>query len=177
MEISKYHSIIEVMSISKQIKRNQLPTGYWRNPIHFIACGFGTGASPYAPGTVGTLAGVLLYLPLSQLSLIPYLIVVVVGFGIGVWLCEVTSRDFGEQDHSGIVWDEVVGYWITMTAVPFDWGWVLMGFLLFRLFDVLKPWPIRRLDQSIKGGFGVMIDDVLAGIYAWLVLMFLVKFW
>lgn len=146
--------------------------------MHFIACGFGTGASPWAPGTVGTLAGVALYIPmaLAGLSLLTYLLIVLVGFVAGVWICDVTSRDFGEHDHSGIVWDEVIGYWITMTAIPFDWKWVIAGFVLFRIFDVIKPWPIRDIDRKVGGGFGVMIDDVLAGVYAWVILFLLVRY-
>ena len=95
---------------------------------------------------------------------------ILVAFVLGVYLCERTSRDLGVHDHGGIVWDEFVGLWITLILVPPGWGWVLLGFVLFRLFDILKPQPIGWADKRVAGGFGIMIDDVLAGIYAWGVL-------
>jgi phosphatidylglycerophosphatase A len=91
-------------------------------------------------------------------------------FAIGVWLCHGTARDLGLADHPGIVWDEIVGYLITMTAAPAGWTWIVLGFVLFRLFDIWKPWPISWLDRNIKGGLGIMLDDALAGTYACLVL-------
>ena len=137
------------------------------NPIHFLSLGFGSGLSPYAPGTMGTLVAIPLYLLLSQLELVPYLIIITVGFGIGVWLCDKTSKALGVHDHSGIVWDEFIGYWITMIAIPaVTWQWVLTGFLLFRFFDIVKPWPVKLADKRITGGFGIMLDDLLAGLYA-----------
>ena len=93
-----------------------------------------------------------------------------VAFGIGIYLCGRTSKDLGVDDHPGIVWDEFVGFWITMLAVPFHWGWILWGFVWFRIFDIAKPWPIRWLDKNVHGGLGIMIDDVLAGIMAALVM-------
>ncbi len=87
-------------------------------------------------------------------------------FAIGVYLCGYTSRALGEHDHSGIVWDEFVGFWITMIAVPATWQWILAGFVLFRLFDIVKPWPVKVADAKMKGGFGIMFDDVLAALYA-----------
>lgn len=136
------------------------------NPVHALAFGFGSGLSPKAPGTAGTLAAIPLYLLMSSLPLIAYVIMLVVTFAIGVYLCDKTSRDLDVHDHPGIVWDEFVGYWITMLAAPAGWLWVFVGFLWFRLFDVLKPWPINWLDAKVEGGFGIMIDDVLAGIMA-----------
>lgn len=161
------------MSISSRFKKNKLPAGYWKNPVYFIACGFGTGASPYAPGTVGTLVGVMLFIPLSQLSLSWYLLVTLLALLAGIWICGITSAAFGKHDHGGIVWDEVVGYLITMTAMPADWLWIVIGFFVFRFFDVIKPWPIRQVDRHVGGGFGVMFDDVLAGIYSWIVMWWL----
>ena len=137
------------------------------NPIHFLSLGFGSGLSPYAPGTMGTLVAIPLYLLLSQLELVPYLIVVAAGFCIGVLLCDKTSKALGVHDHSGIVWDEFIGYWITMIAIPaVTWQWILAGFLLFRFFDIVKPWPVKLADKRITGGFGIMLDDLLAGLYA-----------
>lgn len=140
------------------------------NPIHCLAFGFGSGLAPKAPGTFGTLLAVPLYFLLSQLSLLPYILVVVIAFAIGIYLCGRTATDLGVHDHPGIVWDEFVGFWITMIAAPAGWLWVVIGFILFRLFDIWKPWPIRFFDKNVESGLGIMIDDVLAGIYALLVL-------
>lgn len=138
-----------------------------RNPLHLLSLGFGAGLSPYAPGTAGTIVSVPLYLLLSQLALIPYVTVIIAGFALGVYLCHYTSQALGVHDHSGIVWDEFIGYWITMIAVPaVTWQWVLAGFVLFRFFDIVKPWPVKLADKRLKGGFGIMFDDVLAGLYA-----------
>ncbi len=141
-----------------------------RNPLHLIAFGFGSGLLPKAPGTFGTLVGVVFYLLLQGLPLPLYLGLTLVGFLAGVWICGRTSRDLGVHDHSGIVWDEIIGYLVTMSLAPAGWQWVLVGFLLFRIFDILKPWPIRWLDQRVPGGFGIMFDDLLAGLYAGLVM-------
>lgn len=136
------------------------------NPIHCLAFGFGSGLAPKAPGTFGTLVAVPLYLLLDQLSLLPYILVVIIAFVIGVFLCGKTATDLGVHDHPGIVWDEFVGFWITMIAAPAGWLWIVIGFALFRLFDIWKPWPIRFFDKNVESGLGIMIDDVLAGIYA-----------
>lgn len=136
------------------------------NPIHLLAFGFGSGLSPKAPGTAGTVVALLLYLPLSQLSLPLYLALTIVATLVGIWLCGVTSRDLGVHDHGGIVWDEFAGFWITMIAAPAGCLWLLLGFVLFRALDILKPWPIKWVDKKIHGGLGIMLDDVLAGIMA-----------
>lgn len=146
------------------------PASVWRNPIHFVAFGFGSGAAPVAPGTFGTLAAIPFYLLLQYLPLSSYLLVMAVAFAVGCWLCEITSRDIGVHDHGGIVWDEFVGFWITMIAAPPGWLWIIVGFVLFRFFDILKPWPIRWIDKKVHGGFGIMLDDVLAGLFALAVL-------
>lgn len=145
---------------------NKAPASVWRNPVHFLAFGLGSGASPWAPGTAGTLAAVPLYFLLAQLPLPYYLAMLLITFVIGCWLCGKTSADLGVHDHGGIVWDEFVGYWITMLALPVSWSWALAGFVLFRFFDILKPWPIRWIDTKVQGGFGIMLDDVLAAVYA-----------
>jgi phosphatidylglycerophosphatase A len=144
----------------------KIPPRLLRNPLHFLSLGFGSGLSPFAPGTFGTLAAVPLYLLLAQLPLTYYLLAVLAAFAIGVYLCGYTSAALGEHDHSGIVWDEFVGFWITMIAVPATWQWILAGFVLFRLFDIVKPWPVKVADAKMKGGFGIMFDDVLAALYA-----------
>lgn len=141
-----------------------------RNPAHLLSFGFGSGLAPRAPGTFGTLAAVPVYWLLSGLSLPLYLALTALAALLGIWLCGYTARRLGEHDHPSIVWDEFVGYFITMIAAPAGWQWLLLGFVLFRLFDILKPWPIRWIDRHVHGGFGIMLDDVLAGVMAWLVL-------
>lgn len=138
----------------------------WTNPCHLLAFGFGTGLSPVAPGTIGTLVGVVLYLLMRNLSLGAYLGIVALMAVSGVWLCGKAARDIGVHDHGGIVWDEIVGFLLTMAAAPRGWPWLLGGFFLFRLFDILKPWPIGYLDAKVQGGLGIMLDDLLAGLYA-----------
>ena len=152
----------------------KIPTKILLNPLHLLSLGFGSGLAPKAPGTCGTLIAVPLYLLLVQLPPVWYLLAVLLAFGFGVFLCEYTSRALGVHDHPGIVWDELVGYWITMIAVPAEWLWILVGFVLFRVFDIWKPWPVRIADKTLKGGFGIMIDDVLAGVYALICLHLLV---
>lgn len=146
-----------------------------RNPLHLLAFGFGAGFFPRAPGTVGTLVGVVLFLLLAPLSLPAYVGAVVILFVAGIPLCGRVARDLGVHDHGGIVWDEIVGYLVTMTAAPPGWLPVVAGFALFRLFDILKPWPIRALDRNVGGGFGIMLDDLVAGILAAVVLQLLVR--
>ena len=140
------------------------------NPIHLLAFGFGSGLAPKAPGTFGTLAAVPLYFALAPLSLPLYLLIVVASFAFGVWICDITSKDLGVHDHPGIVWDEFVGLWVTLIAAPAGWWWVAVGFLLFRLFDIWKPWPIGWADRRVSGGFGIMLDDLIAGLYGLAVL-------
>ena len=142
----------------------------WFNPIHLLALGFGSGAAPKAPGTWGTLAAVLIYWPLSQLSPDHYLLMLLVTSVMGIYICGQTARDLGVHDHGSIVWDEFVGFWITMFAAPVGWVWVVVGFVLFRFFDIIKPWPISWTDKKITGGFGIMLDDVIAGVMAAVVL-------
>jgi len=144
------------------------------NPVHFLAFGFGAGLSPKAPGTMGTLVAVPLFLLLAYLPVYAYLALITAAFLVGIYLCGRTASDLGVHDHGGIVWDEFVGYWITMILVPVTWYWVLAGFVLFRVFDILKPFPIGWLDKKVGGGLGIMIDDVLAGVYALICLQVLV---
>jgi len=152
------------------MSRNNAPPSVWHNPIHFLAFGFGSGAAPYAPGTFGTLAAVPIYFLLLPLNLWAYLAVVLAITLVGIWLCHITSRDLGVHDHAGIVWDEIAGYLITMIAAPSGWQWAVVGFVLFRIFDIIKPWPIGWVDRRVHGGLGIMLDDVLAAIFAWVIL-------
>ena len=154
-----------------------IPARLLRNPLHLLSLGFGTGLAPAAPGTCGTAAAVLPYLVMSRLELPVYLALVLAAFVAGVFLCRYTGGALGVHDHPGIVWDEFVGFWITMIAVPPDWQWILLGFVLFRLFDIVKPWPVKIADRRLQGGFGVMFDDVLAGLYALACMQLLLLIW
>ncbi|GAA4892287.1 phosphatidylglycerophosphatase A family protein [Ferrimonas pelagia] len=136
------------------------------DPVHFLALGFGLGLAPKAPGTFGTLAALPFFLLMAGLSLPIYLAIVLVMGLVGIYLCDVTAKAMGEHDHPAIVWDEVVGMLIAMICLPAGWIWVIAAFVAFRFFDILKPWPIKLLDKHVHGGFGIMIDDVLAGIFA-----------
>ncbi len=136
-----------------------------------LALGFGSGCARIAPGTWGTLVAVVpCWLALQQLSLGGYLLLTFVLIVVGVWLCGQAAQRLQVHDHPGIVWDEIAGYFVTMIAAPDGWVWAVVGFALFRLFDITKPWPIRRIDRGVDGGVGIMADDLLAGVYAWLVL-------
>lgn len=137
-----------------------------RNPIHLLSFGFGSGLSPFAPGTMGTIIAIPIFLAMSQLPLALYILIVAIIFSIGCWTSAKTAKALNVHDHPGIVIDEIVGYLITMILVPVTWYWVILGFVLFRLFDIWKPWPISIVDKQVKGGFGIMIDDVLAALYS-----------
>jgi phosphatidylglycerophosphatase A len=142
-----------------------------RDPVHLFALGFGSGLAPKAPGTAGTLVGVLLDPVLRLLGLEWRVAVVALMFVVGVWLCGESARRLGAHDHPGIVWDEIVGYLALMLVLPAGWGWALAGFVVFRFFDIVKPWPIRQLDHGVGGGFGIMLDDVMAAAWGALVLL------
>ncbi len=136
------------------------------DPGHLIALGFGAGCLPGAPGTYGTLLGVALYLALHGLPLAGYLVATAVVIVVGIAVCGRAARRLGVDDHPSVVWDEVAGYLVTMCGAPGGWGWVLAGFLLFRLLDIAKPWPIRWFDRRLSGGPGIMADDLVAGLLA-----------
>jgi phosphatidylglycerophosphatase A len=146
-----------------------------KKPIHWIGFGFGSGLLSPAPGTWGTLAGLGLFLLIASFD-IPYLIYGFTIFSIlvGNAICGITARDLNVHDHPGIVWDEIAGIFVTLALFPVHWHYWLPGFLLFRLFDIWKPYPIRWLDQHVDGGFGIMIDDIIAGIWASLSLFALI---
>lgn len=148
----------------------QLNQRVWQDPRYFIAFGFGSGLMSFAPGTWGTLAAFPVYLLLNQSHWALYCFITLLTFVLGVWVSNVVTRDLGIQDYKGIVWDEVVGYLITMFLAPSGLKWMIIGFVLFRIFDILKPYPICVIDEKVKGGMGVMLDDVLAAVPAWLTL-------
>lgn len=161
------------MSILK-LKINRAPRSIWTNPIHFIACGFGIGAFPFFPGTLGTAAAIPIYLLLAKLPLWLYLVITISFVLLGVWLCQVANRDFGTEDHPAAVWDEIAAFLIVMIAVPATWYYILIGFILFRIFDIWKPGPIRWLERHVHGGLGVMIDDIVAAVFSWIILQIVV---
>lgn len=144
-----------------------LPRPRLSHPLHLLAFGFGAGLAPRAPGTFGTLVGVLLYLPLAGLPLGIYLALTLGVILAGIGICGWSARALAVHDHPGIVWDEIAGFLLTMLGAPSGMAWVMAGFVLFRLFDILKPWPIGWLDRHVGGGLGIMLDDVLAGLAAW----------
>lgn len=147
-------------------KNTPIPAGFLRNPVHLAAFGFGSGAVRTAPGTWGSLAAIPIWGLFFWLPAPLYWLVVVAAFVLGVWLCDKTARDLGVHDHGGIVWDEFVGMWIVLGLMPVSWVGVLLGFALFRFFDIIKPWPIKWMDARIPGGTGIMVDDVVAGLMA-----------
>ena len=138
------------------------------HPAHMIAFGFGSGLAPKAPGTVGTLLGLPLFWLIAAAT--PHLpgqiAIVIAAFLLGVWACGRTGAALGVADHGGMVWDEIVAYALILLFTPAGWLWIALAFALFRLFDILKPWPIRLADTHLKNGFGVMFDDLLAAGYA-----------
>ena len=149
------------------------------NPVHLLAVGFGSGLIKPAPGTWGTLAAIPPFVLIAQwvpTSSVGYFLILMTSFLIGIYLCGKTASDIGVHDHGSIVWDEFVGLWVALAWFPFDWQTVLLAFVLFRIFDIVKPWPIKLLDKHVHGGFGIMIDDIIAGVFAWIVLYSLFYF-
>lgn len=149
-----------------------IPAGFRRDKLtHWLAFGFGSGFAPKAPGTAGTLAAIPFALLLGQLPLPVHMVVLLAAVGIGIHCCGRTAHDLGVHDHGGIVWDEFVGYWLTVAMLPNTALWLALGFVVFRVLDIWKPWPIRVADRSLEGGLGVMLDDVIAGLMAGLILL------
>jgi phosphatidylglycerophosphatase A len=136
------------------------------DPGHLLALGFGAGLSPRAPGTAGTVAALPLYLAASALPTASYVALCAALFALGVWLCGRAAKALGVPDHPAIVLDEILGFLVTMVALPVSPGWIVAGFVLFRAFDILKPWPVSLLDRRVHGGLGIMLDDLAAGLMA-----------
>lgn len=156
-------------------KNHIIEKTFIKHPVHFLALGFGAGCFPRAPGTAGTVVAVpivyfMMYLPWQY-----YLLLTISCFILGIWICAATTKALGVHDHGAIVWDEIVGLMITMMMAPQGVLWLLIGFILFRIFDIWKPWPVRWLDHSFKGGLGIMIDDVFAALYALLLIQLSAK--
>lgn len=152
----------------------KIPPRMLLDPRHLLSLGFGSGLAPKAPGTFGTLAAVLFYIPMQGLGLETYIGITVLVSLIGIPLCGYTAHALGVHDHPGIVIDEFAGYFITMIAAPAGWLWIGIGFVLFRIFDIIKPWPIHLLDKHVPDGLGIMIDDLMAGVYALICMQLLV---
>jgi phosphatidylglycerophosphatase A len=153
---------------------NEVPAdarGLLRHPAGWIGTGFGSGLFPRAPGTVGSLAALLpWWLFLRPLDPLWYLGVLVATFAVGVWSADWMIARTRIADPSVFVWDEFVGLWLALFLAPAGWAWAMGGFALFRLFDIWKPWPVRWADREVHGGLGAMLDDVLAGVYAFFIL-------
>ena len=147
------------------------------HPLGWIASGFGVGLAPRAAGTFGSLAALLpWWLWLRHLPLAYYLGIVALGFALGVWASQWVIRRTRIEDPGVVVWDEFVGQWLALLLAPAGWPWIVAGFVLFRLFDIWKPWPVRWADRELHGGFGAMADDALAGLLAFVVLQSLARF-
>ncbi len=139
------------------------------HPVYCLAFGLGSGLAPKAPGTFGTLVALPLYWLIADWHW-GFLIAIILFMSVvGIYLCGETARAMHLHDHPGIVWDEIVGYLIAMIPLTKDWRALLLGFVLFRFFDIVKPWPIGLADKGVKGGLGIMLDDIIAGIMAALV--------
>ncbi|MDX1519102.1 MAG: phosphatidylglycerophosphatase A [Gammaproteobacteria bacterium] len=145
---------------------SDLPDGFLKHPVHFCALGFGSGLTPRAPGTAGTLVGLLIFFILQSLPVVWYAAIVSLVCAFGIIICAVTARSLGVNDHPAIVWDEIAGILVTLLWVPSGWVWIVLGFVLFRGFDILKPWPISLVDRRVTGGLGIMLDDLIAGIFS-----------
>jgi phosphatidylglycerophosphatase A len=149
-----------------------LPRKVFTDPVHFLAFGFGSGLAPKAPGTFGTLPALALFWFARDLPLGYHIALAAVAFVAGIYLCGESARRLGVHDYGGIVWDEIVAMYITLLVAPLTvTGWVA-AFLLFRFFDIVKPWPIRDLDHRLGGGLGIMLDDLVAALYASVLLGF-----
>ena len=151
-------------------------TDILKQPAVFLACGLGSGLIPKAPGTFGTLAAIPVLLLMQPLSLLSYLLLTAAFFVIGIWISSRAIKIFQRDDPSEVVWDEVVGYLVTMIAAPTGWPWIVFGFVLFRIFDIWKPWPVSLADQKLHGGLGIMLDDVIAGLLAMLLIQIFALF-
>ncbi|OCG27868.1 phosphatidylglycerophosphatase A [Gilliamella sp. wkB108] len=148
---------------NKDFKKNLKLT----NPIHLLAVGLGSGMSPIIPGTMGSLMAIPIWLLFNGLQPVLYWVLIIVAFVFGCFLCQKTSDDTHTHDSGHIVWDEFVGMWITLFFIPhISVYWIAIAFIAFRIFDMAKPWPIRWFDKKVPGGFGIMIDDVIAAIFS-----------
>jgi phosphatidylglycerophosphatase A len=142
----------------------------------FLAFGFGSGLSRYAPGTMGTLAAIPFAVLLKGLPAVGFWLILAGLFIAGIWICDISSKRLGQHDPGGIVWDEMVAYWLTVAFIPVTWQWWLLAFVLFRFFDIVKPWPIRLAEKKFAGGLGIMLDDIIAAAFAMAIMFVLSLF-
>ena len=170
------HTICRVLGISilsNKVKSSQvLPRSEWlarvklNNICHLLAFGFGSGLAKWMPGTFGSAAAIPFVILLSFLPLWLAILVTVISCIVGIAICQRAADDLQVHDHPAIVWDEFAGMFITFLAVPLTWQNLVLGFVLFRLFDILKPWPIGWADKQVSEGLGIMLDDIIAGLFA-----------
>lgn len=169
--------VISTFKFSKFLPRAKpkppIPEAVWQKPLYFVAFGLGSGTIPFAPGTFGTLLAIPFYLLLKPLPLFAYLLFVVAFIIISSWISDVVSKQIKVHDHPGMNIDEFAGFFVTMINAPSGALWVLLGFVLFRFFDIIKPWPINYLDKNVHGGIGVVLDDVVAGFFALIIIQIL----
>ena len=149
---------------------DNLPRTVMTDPVNFLAFGFGTGLAPFAPGTFGSIPGLVLFWLTMDFGLYVQLGIAAGMTLVGIWICGESARRIGVHDHGGIVWDEIVGMYVTLLVAPVSVVGFVLAFVLFRIMDIVKPWPIRDLDHSIHGGLGIMLDDLVAALYAALLL-------
>jgi len=161
---------------SEKIPHKDLIKAFKSNPIHWFAMGFGTGLAPQAPGTFGTLATLPFILLTASQNLSVKITILLIICVCGIWLCGQSARALGSHDHGSIVWDEIAGFYLTMLFCSVNWKTLMLGFVLFRIFDIIKPWPIKYLDKHVHGGLGIMLDDIVAGLLSGVVLMLLLSF-
>jgi phosphatidylglycerophosphatase A len=154
------------MTENNKITPEELRKAFFRHPVHWLALGFGSGLTPKAPGTAGTVIAIpLVYLTAAQSFSVRLLILAILIIA-GIWICDKSAKLLGVHDHGSIVWDEIAGFYMTMVFLPFSLLSLLLGFAAFRLFDILKPWPIKQLDAHVQGGLGIMLDDLVAAVFA-----------
>lgn len=154
------------MSGKATITQKELNKAFLSHPVHWLALGFGTGLVPKAPGTAGTLVAIPLILLTAPYSFLVKLVILVAISLVGIYLCGKSAELLGVHDHGAIVWDEIAGFYLTALFIPVTPLWLILGFISFRIFDIIKPWPIKQLDAQVHGGLGIMVDDIIAGIFA-----------
>lgn len=160
-------------NVGSNISQREQNTKFWlAHPVRLLACGFGTGLVPKAPGTAGTLVAIPFAFLFIIFGPIGYWILTASTFFLGVYLCKKTTEAIGIEDDPRIVWDEVVGFLVTLYFVPLTFIWILIAFGLFRYFDIVKPWPIGWVDKRVTNAWGIMLDDIIAGVFAALVVVF-----
>lgn len=153
-----------------------IPSKVWQDPLYFIGFGFGSGTISFAPGTWGTLMAIPFYLFFRPLPLLSYFLLVILFIFVSSWICDYLSQEINIHDHPGMNIDEFAGFFVTMINAPQTWEYILLGFVLFRFFDICKPWPIRQLDEKVKSGFGMVLDDVVAGFFSMMIIQIIKNF-